>query len=262
MIKEALCVIFAACVLRRIETVEVKKLPNLLLVDDTSREILFLDLYKRLSALEARTQMSDAVDWTQQTQFDTLKTLAENQQKWLKDLEALVTPNDRCGKPLPSKQAAFSAYLKDIQFEVNETGAIVFNQVIINEGGYYNPETGIFTCPWDGVYDFSFFIGQRGGETATGAWAALRVNNEGKIMAVVDAYHNKQDLQGGNRMIIRLIAGDIVKVITYAGAQVNNSDPSYQEDWRMLNNTLTLKAPNKNCSRRHFIFFTFIFRRT
>ena len=96
MIKEAFCVIFAACVLSRVETAEAKKLPNLLLIDDTSREILFLDLYKRLSALEARTQMSDAVDWTQQTQFDTLKTLAENQQKWLKDVEALLTLNDRC----------------------------------------------------------------------------------------------------------------------------------------------------------------------
>ena len=216
MIKEALCVIFAACVLSRIDTVEVKKLPNLLLVDDTSREILFLDLYKRLSALEARTQMSDAVDWTQQTQFDTLKTLAENQQKWLKDVEALLTLNDRCNKLVPSKQAAFSAYLTH-DIDGNQSEIIVFNQVLINEGGFYDPETGIFTCPWDGVYDFSFFIGQRGGESATRIYTGLHVNDKMKVNAVVDAYNYQQDLQGGNRIIIRLTAGDTVQVYKYAG---------------------------------------------
>ena len=57
-------------------------LPETLLIDDASREILFLDLYRRVSALETPTQMSDAIDWTQQTQFDRLKLLAENQQQW------------------------------------------------------------------------------------------------------------------------------------------------------------------------------------
>ena len=45
-----------------INCVSSTKLPELLMIDDSSREILFLDLYKRVSALEARTQMSDAVD--------------------------------------------------------------------------------------------------------------------------------------------------------------------------------------------------------
>ena len=83
-------------------------LPETLLIDDASREILFLDLYRRVSALETRTQMSDAIDWTQQTQFDRLKLLAENQQQWLEDLEAVVRPNGRCAKPAPVKRRRIS----------------------------------------------------------------------------------------------------------------------------------------------------------
>ena len=49
-------------IINPINCVPSTKLPELLLIDDSSREILFLDLYKRVSALEARTQMSDAVD--------------------------------------------------------------------------------------------------------------------------------------------------------------------------------------------------------
>ena len=188
-------------------------LPETLLIDDASREILFLDLYRRVSALETRTQMSDAIDWTQQTQFDRLKLLAENQQQWLKDLEAVVRPNGRCEKPAPVKRAVFTAYLdRDIDSS-GESQVIVFNQVFLNEGGYYDATSGIFTCPWDGVYDISFFLGQRGESGSTYVWSRLYVNDKEIVMAVVDTYHDDQDLQGGNRVILRLRKGDAVKVV-------------------------------------------------
>ena len=190
------------------------KLPELLVMDDASREILFLDLYKRVSALEARTQMSDALDWTQQTQFDKLKSLAENQQTWLNDLELLLKSSDKCEALKPNKIVAFSVYLShDIDASIANY-VIIFNEVILNEGGCYDPNTGIFTCPWDGIYDISFFIGQRTDDmNFRGAWASLLVNNEKVAMAVVDVYKRTQDLQGGNRVIIRLKEEDKVKVV-------------------------------------------------
>ena len=195
------------------DEVPATKLPDVLVMDDASREILFLDLYKRVSALEARTQMSDAVDWTQQTQFDKLKSLAENQKTWLNELEMLLKSN-KCEALKPNKIAAFSAYLShDIDAGIANY-VITFNEVILNEGGYYDPTTGIFTCPWDGIYDISFFIGQRTEDKVSkGVWANLLVNNEKVAMAVVDAYGQYQDLQGGNRVIIRLEKGDKVKVV-------------------------------------------------
>ena len=196
------------------DEVTATKLPDVLVMDDASREILFLDLYKRVSALEARTQMSDALDWTQQTQFDKLKSLAENQQTWLNDLEMLLKSNDKCEALKPNKIVAFSAYLShDIEVGSRTNYVIVFNEVILNEGGCYDQTTGIFTCPLDGIYDISFFLGQRADDRdAKGVWANLLVNNEKVAMAVVDSFSQSQDLQGGNRVIIRLKTGDKVKV--------------------------------------------------
>ena len=201
------------------------KLPELLLIDDSSREILFLDLYKRVSALEARTQMSDAVDWTQQTQFDALKNLAENQQEWLKNLDKMLNSNGRCEASKPAKKkAAFSASLDHDINTVNSAKDIVFNKVLLNEGGYYNPGTGIFTCPWNGVYDISFFIGQRTDDKSTkGVWASLKVNGRTIAMGVVDAYNQYQDLNGGNRVLVRLEEGDKVIVAAREGGHIEGS---------------------------------------
>ena len=194
------------------------KLPELLMIDDSSREILFLDLYKRVSALEARTQMSDAVDWTQQTQFDALTNLAENQQEWLKNLDKLLNSNVRCEASKPArKKAAFSASL-DHDIDTTRAEDVIFNTVILNEGGYYNPSTGVFTCPWNGVYDISFFVGQRTDDKSPkGVWANLKVNDKTIAMGVVDVYSKHQDLQGGNRVLVRLEEGDKVVVTVSEG---------------------------------------------
>ena len=126
---------------------------------------------------------------------------------------AVVRPNGRCAKPAPVKRAVFTAYLDHDIDSSGESQVIVFNQVFLNEGGYYDAASEIFTCPWDGVYDISFFVGQRGEGGFKEVWSRLYVNVEEITMAVVDAYHDTQDLQGGNRVILRLRKGDAVKVV-------------------------------------------------
>lgn len=59
----------------------------------------------------------------------------------------------------------------------------------------------------------TFYIGERGSYTPQGAYIYLKVNNVNIIDAVVDAPHNTQDLQGGNTVVIRLKAGDVVVTI-------------------------------------------------
>ena len=188
------------------------KLPEILVSDDTSREILFLDLYKRVSALEARVQMSDAVDWTQQSQFDALKSLAENQQAWLKDLDAIVRPG-QCVRSKQDTKIAFFAYLSHDITNFKDYPTIIFDRVILNDGEHYSAATGIFRCPLSGVYDFAFFIGTRSENSkAVGLWARLVVNGTPIVMAVADQQHAWQDIQGGNRAILRLQQGDEVKI--------------------------------------------------
>uniref|UniRef100_A0A3B3B9K8 EMILIN-1-like n=1 Tax=Oryzias melastigma TaxID=30732 RepID=A0A3B3B9K8_ORYME len=47
---------------------------------------------------------------------------------------------------------AFSAALT---FPMDRAGTIIFDKVFVNEGGFYNSRTGVFTAPMDGHYFFS-----------------------------------------------------------------------------------------------------------
>ncbi|CAC5378759.1 unnamed protein product [Mytilus coruscus] len=104
---------------------------------------------------------------------------------------------------------AFSVYL-DHDLDLGAPEVLKYNKIITNEGGGYNLNTGAFICPESGMYLLSFYIGERGGLSPQGAYIYLKVNNVNIIDAVVDAPHYTQDLQGGNTVIIRLKAGDVV----------------------------------------------------
>ncbi|CAG6005982.1 unnamed protein product [Menidia menidia] len=53
-----------------------------------------------------------------------------------------------------SGSIAFTAKLIECESYPCHSGVLKFRNVLINEGGGYNPETGVFTCPLDGVYYF------------------------------------------------------------------------------------------------------------
>ena len=55
---------------------------------------------------------------------------------------------------------AFTAFLDHTVSNVQTDQTIVFNQVILNEGGGYDQRVGIFTCPKTGLYLVSFFFGK------------------------------------------------------------------------------------------------------
>ncbi|XP_045163775.2 uncharacterized protein LOC123528090 [Mercenaria mercenaria] len=132
-------------------------------------------------------------------------------QAWLKKRGAptgdssLIKRQERAG-------ISFSVYL-DHDLTLGPHQTVKFNQVIINDGNGYNTNTGVFTCLEAGVYMFSFFIGQRS-ETdgVTAAYAELVINSQNMVDAVVETYHQYQDLQGGNTVIQRLKQGDVVWV--------------------------------------------------
>ncbi|XP_029373562.1 complement C1q and tumor necrosis factor-related protein 9-like isoform X2 [Echeneis naucrates] len=55
----------------------------------------------------------------------------------------------------PSGTVAFTAKLKDCDSYPKDSGVLRFATVLLNEGGGYSPETGIFTCPTGGLYHFT-----------------------------------------------------------------------------------------------------------
>ncbi|XP_047446382.1 EMILIN-2 isoform X2 [Mugil cephalus] len=68
---------------------------------------------------------------------------------------------------------SFSAGLTQQPFS-GDFGVIRFNRVLVNDGGYYNPNTGTFTVPQDGRYLISGLLTAKQGE---GVEAVLSVSN-------------------------------------------------------------------------------------
>ena len=107
------------------------------------------------------------------------------------------------------KKVAFSAVMDHIIGDVRIGQVIRYNKILLNEGHHYDSITGIFTAPTTGVYQFSFFLGHNGNDHVQ-AWIQLMVEGQSKAGAVVDAFHDWQDIQGGNMVIVRLNANDRV----------------------------------------------------
>ncbi|XP_052797303.1 heavy metal-binding protein HIP-like [Mya arenaria] len=116
-----------------------------------------------------------------------------------------------------SEGVAFSAWL-DHSVSLGPNQVIRFNKVITNEGSGYNIHTGVFTCPQPGMYLFSFMVTQRG--DVAQLTAQLVVNGSPKVHGVTDPYHDHEDRQGGNTVVLRLQQGDVVEIENFDGHHV------------------------------------------
>ncbi|XP_026217684.1 EMILIN-2 isoform X2 [Anabas testudineus] len=73
----------------------------------------------------------------------------------------------------PDEKVAFSAGLTLLPFQ-GEVGIIRFNKVLVNDGGHYDPHTGIFTAPTEGRYLVTAVLAAQRGERTE---AVLSVSN-------------------------------------------------------------------------------------
>ena len=51
---------------------------------------------------------------------------------------------------------AFSAYRDVENADYSATGRVTFNKVVYNTGSAYNTSNGIFTAPYDGIYQINY----------------------------------------------------------------------------------------------------------
>ncbi|CAG2207620.1 C1QL [Mytilus edulis] len=80
-------------------------------------------------------------------------------------LDMMVAIKSKCiisGGNIEQGGPAFTATLSH-HFSLTKDAAIKFNSVLLNRGGGYNPNTGIFTATKTGLYQFSATIMSNGG---------------------------------------------------------------------------------------------------
>lgn len=129
------------------------------------------------------------------------------------------------GVPVPSL-VSFSAGLTQKPFP-SDGGVVLFNKVLVNDGDVYNPNTGIFTAPYDGRYLITATLTP---ERDAYVEAVLSVSNA-SVAQLHTAGYKREFLEyhrppgalhtcggpGAFHLIVHLKAGDGVNVVVTGG---------------------------------------------
>ncbi|XP_041849031.1 EMILIN-2 [Melanotaenia boesemani] len=118
---------------------------------------------------------------------------------------------------------SFSAGLTQQSPFFGDFGIIRFNSVMVNDGGHYNPHTGIFTVPQDGRYLISGLLTARQGDRIQGV---LSVSNRSvhRLQSSAEGQHGRSS--GGScncggtvsfSLILPLRKGDRVSLVRTGG---------------------------------------------
>ncbi|XP_056374493.1 EMILIN-2 isoform X2 [Hyla sarda] len=154
-----------------------------------------------------------------------------------KDEISIPTFSESRGASATTVQLSFSAGLTEKPSSL-DVGFILFNNVLVNDGGHYNPETGIFTAPIEGRYMISAVLTPEHGHHVE---AILLVSNVS--VAQLDSSGYRRELlehhkplssrpvcsgMGTFNLILNLRAGDEVAIILTGGTLANSdSDEMY-----------------------------------
>ncbi|NXS84274.1 EMIL2 protein, partial [Erpornis zantholeuca] len=132
---------------------------------------------------------------------------------------------------------SFSAGLTQKPFS-NDVGVVHFNKVLVNDGDYYNPNTGIFTSPYEGRYLITAVLAPERDEYVE---AVLSVSNASvaqlhtagyrrELLEYHKPYSGKQTCGGPGtfHLVLHLKAGDEVNVVVTGGKLAyTDSDEMY-----------------------------------
>ncbi|CAG5929582.1 unnamed protein product [Menidia menidia] len=98
---------------------------------------------------------------------------------------------------------------------------VKYRTVRTNLGSAYNPSTGIFTAPVQGIYHFSFFYHAGGSHYAH----LVLIQNDGKVAEAYDHKTNADTADnGGNAVFLHLEQGDNVFVRLGANTHIWGND--------------------------------------
>ncbi|XP_076115809.1 cerebellin-3-like [Mytilus galloprovincialis] len=131
-------------------------------------------------------------------------------------LDMMVAIKSKCrtsGGPTVQGGPAFTATLS-YHFSLTKDAAIKFNSVLLNRGGGYNPNTGIFTATKKGLYKFSATIMSNDGKQVH---SYISKNGRKLMNLYAPKIHGATDTASP---VLELNKGDKVSVNGYYSEQV------------------------------------------
>ncbi|NWI94638.1 EMIL2 protein, partial [Pitta sordida] len=144
---------------------------------------------------------------------------------------------DSQGPAAAASLVSFSAGLTQKPFS-SDAGVVHFNKVLVNDGDYYNPDTGIFTSPYEGRYLITAVLAPERDEYVE---AVLSVSNTSvaqlhtagyrrELLEYHKPYSGKRTCGGPGtfHLVLHLKAGDEVNVVVTGGKLAyTDSDEMY-----------------------------------
>ena len=121
---------------------------------------------------------------------------------------------------MDNKFAAFSAYRTTSQY-LSSGDKVKFDKTWTNNNGYYDPNTGVFTAPWEGNYHFSVVSMSVENKDL---FLLLYQNNVKKAGSYVrgDGYKT-----GTMDVVLHLSKGDTIYVSSGTSQTINSNDNNY-----------------------------------
>ncbi|XP_028450472.1 complement C1q-like protein 4 [Perca flavescens] len=175
---------------------------------DTLRNMnaLLVQLKADMTLLQRETQAQ------QKTEVDKLnKQQIEQAAQQKTEVDKLKTEVDKLNKQQIVQQVAFSASLggtgRATIGPFPSATTLIYKYVPTNIGNAYNPNTGVFTAPVRGAYNFEWWVGAFGDNGwGSGAWL---VKNSNQLFM---AYEQQKDgfMSSSKGMTLLLEVGDIV----------------------------------------------------
>ncbi|XP_060082099.1 complement C1q tumor necrosis factor-related protein 5-like, partial [Ylistrum balloti] len=116
-----------------------------------------LDLIQRLDDLENEWRQAEAVVSQQASEIQSLTAQLRTREISVGQLKHSISR-----RQATDQIYGFTARLSQKIAHLNTQQAIVFDQVLTNVGAAYEPSTGIFVCPYSGLYEFAATIVSNG----------------------------------------------------------------------------------------------------
>lgn len=115
-----------------------------------------------------------------------------------------------------NQTVAFCAYVNSGDNVIYAADEIVaFNGILHNDGGYYNEDLSVFTCPVTGLYSFSISVRSvlREEESFTSNVVLVKgEENLGGVATILSSTTGSLDISGSNSVVITCSAGEAVFV--------------------------------------------------